>query len=350
MHPMQQEGRELNGALVHLSRGRVDTVFQSAICSQQTARMTYQGYEHLKEIARYAWSKEDAVMRYCGPHCKSLVLNPRLEPIRPYDEDGMVEYGLYLIGDGAQATPNKTVPNSKSMGGYVVMFGGGAIDWRSYRIQTCTPDSTSVETLVASRLAARGVVPRGVAQFMGVPQVRPTPLFTDNDGTWYVSRDAASASSMVYIMRHVRFLQQSEYDQNTRTYQMEGELNPTDPLTKYKPKADYKRHMAFLMGYPELALQLWRSSTRYQSYKHKKIVPVGPLEQEIKAKKSYAQATVPAEAVAMTIGASVMTGKIKKDGMPIHNKARFVTDGRPEPTRFGRGRGRMSVRHVLRDA
>ena len=44
-----------------------------------------------------------------------------------------------------------------------------------------------------------------------------------------------------------------------------------------------------------------------------------------------------------------MTGKIKKDGMPIHNKARFVTEG-PEPTRFGRGRGRMSVRHVLRDA
>ncbi len=41
MHPMQQEGRELNGALVHLSRGRIDTVFQSAICSQQTARMTY---------------------------------------------------------------------------------------------------------------------------------------------------------------------------------------------------------------------------------------------------------------------------------------------------------------------
>ena len=36
--------------------------------------------------------------------------------------------------------------------------------------------------------------------------------------------------------------------------------------------------MAFLRGYPELALQLWRSSNRYKTHKFKKIVPVSDLE------------------------------------------------------------------------
>ena len=59
-----------------------------------------------------------------------------------------------------------------------------------------------------------------------------------------------------------------------KVYQIEGELNPPDVLTKCKPKHDFKRHMAFIMGYPELALQLWRQCAKYKEYKHKKIVPV----------------------------------------------------------------------------
>ena len=111
-----------------------------------------------------------------------------------------------------------------------------------------------------------------------MPQLKPVPLFTDNDGTWYVSRDAASATSMVYIIRHVRFLQQADYDKVIKVFQVDGELNPVDPFTKFRPKQDFKRHMAFLMGNPELALVLWRSSTRYKTHRYKKIVPVSPLE------------------------------------------------------------------------
>ena len=116
--------------------------------------------------------------------------------------------------------------------------------------------------------------------FIGIPMERPTSLFTDNDGVWYVARDATSTSSMTYIMRHVRFLQQAEYDEVTKAFQIEGELNPTDVLTKYKPRPDHERHHAFMMGFPERALQLWRQSTKYKAYKHKKIVAVSSLVEE----------------------------------------------------------------------
>ena len=51
-------------------------------------------------------------------------------------------------------------------------------------------------------------------------------------------------------------------------------INPTDVLTKHKPRQQTARHFAFLMGYPELALQLWRQSVQYKTHKYKKIVPV----------------------------------------------------------------------------
>ena len=85
---------------------------------------------------------------------------------------------------------------------------------------------------------------------------------------------------MVYIIRHVRFIQQAEYDREFKVYQIDGELNPPDALTKYKTKPDFKRHMAFMMGYPELALQLWKAAQVTKKHNPKKIVPVSPLEAE----------------------------------------------------------------------
>ena len=116
----------------------------------------------------------------------------------------------------------------------------------------------------------------------GPPRVsaRPTPLFTDNDGTWYISRDAASTTSMVYIIRHVRFIQQAVYDKEVRVFQVDGELNPPDALTKHKSSSDYKRHMAVMMGFPQLALQIWRTSPKYLKHRAKKIVPVSPLQDD----------------------------------------------------------------------
>ena len=82
---------------------------------------------------------------------------------------------------------------------------------------------------------------------------------------------------MTYIIRHVRFIQQAEYDEVVKVFQIDGELNPVDAFTKHKDRHTFLRHMAFLMGFPELALQLWRESTKKQNYKLKKIVPVAEL-------------------------------------------------------------------------
>ena len=125
--------------------------------------------------------------------------------MRPYDD--IVDYALYGMGDANHQKPSQTLPGSESMGGFVVMFGGACIDWKSYRFHCITVDVTSGETIVASRLGGRLVVYLAIAGFLGLEEGRP-PLFTDNDGTWYVARDATTVTKMTHVIRHVRLIQE----------------------------------------------------------------------------------------------------------------------------------------------
>ena len=169
------------------------------------------------------------------------------------------------------------------MGGYAVMLAGGTIDWRAWRFQTLTTDSTSAETLAASRLLMRIVYYRRLLQFYGIPLLGPSPCFTDNDGVWYVARDALAVTRMLYVIRHVRMIQQVEYDGEVRTFQVDGALNPADALTKWLEASTRTRHYLFLMGHPEAARKAWRASKAFQTWKPKKIEPVPrpPVEVDV---------------------------------------------------------------------
>ena len=83
---------------------------------------------------------------------------------------------------------------------------------------------------------------------------------------------------MVYIIRHVRFIQQAEFDREIKVYQVDGWLNPTDPFTKYMPGTDKRRHYLFLMGFPAAARRMWLDSAKFKTWKPKKLVPVSELE------------------------------------------------------------------------
>ena len=110
---------------------------------------------------------------------------------------------MYAIFDMAQAIPGINVANSKSMGGLAVMLGGAAVDWKSWRFHTVVVDSTSGEMLAGSRAATKMYYYRRVAGFCGLPQDRPSPMLCDNDGVWFIAKDATGTTSLIYIIRHV---------------------------------------------------------------------------------------------------------------------------------------------------
>ena len=105
-------------------------------------------------------------------------------------------------------------------------------------------------------------------------------MFTDNDGTWYNARDACNTTRMTYIINHIRMLQQYEEDGETRAFQIDGALNPTDCLASWRDAGTRARHYAFLMGNPHKARKLWLESSAFKQWRPKKICPVPqpPLE------------------------------------------------------------------------
>ena len=280
MRPMQDEARELCGGLGHLSRGRSDVTLEHALCAQYMQRPTYEMYEHLKETLRYAVANADLCHTHTGLNASFLQNITRIggEPIRPYDDT--ICYGLYGVADAMHATPVVSdkhvaapVAASKSLGCYAVMLGSAAVEWKTWRHHTMTVDIASGETLAGSRCAARLVYFGGVCQFLGMDMSVPPPLFTDNDGTWYVARDAQNATKMIYVVRHVRMLQDLVEKRLISVFQVDGRLNPVDALSKWLEAVHRAHHQMFLMGNARGAIQAWQNTTMYRTFKPKKLVP-----------------------------------------------------------------------------
>jgi hypothetical protein len=268
-----------------------------AIAAQSMARMSYEATAAAEDILRYANSKDFRIEYPSTMGKKPVRMQPSLyrEPIRPYDDE--IDFDLYGIGD--MGMKRMDVAGSKPMGGFVVMYGGGPLEAKSYRFHTVITDSTSGETVVASRLGNRLVYYRRVLTFINRPPQGPSPVFTDNDGTWYVARDAMGTTRMTYVINHVRMLQQLESDGETRAFQIDTALNPADCLATWRDPATRIRHYTFMMGDPAKARRMWRESAAIKSWKKKKLVPVPspPVEIDVNntAKKFAPTTTVAAE-------------------------------------------------------
>ena len=82
-----------------------------------------------------------------------------------------------------------------------------------------------------------------------------------------------SNTKMMYIIRHVRFLQQCREREEATMEQIDTRLHPADALNKWLDSSVRMRHYYFLMGYPDKARELWLNSSEYKNYKPKRIVP-----------------------------------------------------------------------------
>ena len=238
------------------------------------------------------------------------------EPVRPYDTtlvsprtatfarhsaEPLVEYGLYAAVDAAQAVPGTHVANSKSMGGLAIMLGAGAIDWKAWRFHTVVVDSTSGEMLATSRAVTKLYYYRRLCTFFGLAQTRPSPLLTDNDGVWTIARDAVGTTSLIYIIRHCRFVQQAEEAGEICVGQLDGRINPTDGLTKWLPRDTRRRDNMFMMGFPIEAYKFWISTKVFKQFTPRKIVP--PPAPPVDVDTVMADAPVNSRVTAPTVAA-----------------------------------------------
>ena len=109
--------------------------------------------------------------------------------------------GLYTAHDSSWGTA------VRPLGGYVIMYCNGAIDW-SAKLITIVPDSScEAETALASRAAkATCFFTRGLLSFHRRPVAAPTPMLGDNKAMYsLVTQEGASARTRYVRARNDAF-------------------------------------------------------------------------------------------------------------------------------------------------
>ena len=88
---------------------------------------------------------------------------------------------------------------------------------------------------------------------------------------------------MNYVINHVRMLQQLESSGETRAFQVDRALNPSDVLASWRDAQSRARHYTLLMGNPAKARRMWIESATYKQWRPAKIVPVPVPPPDVKS-------------------------------------------------------------------
>ena len=72
------------------------------------------------------------------------------------------------------------VQDSKSTSGYIITIANAPIIWKSMKQKSVAKSSTEAETAAADSCSNESIWVRGMLDFFGFPQGKPTELFIDN--------------------------------------------------------------------------------------------------------------------------------------------------------------------------
>lgn len=167
---------------------------------------------------------------------------------------GSVNFGISL-GNSTEslvgyvdADHQGCIDTRRSTTGWVVMYRGGLIAWKSKR-QTCISHSTAESELMALDDSVRDMEwERRGFEALGELTVsaQPTSIFVDNKAAVDLSKNRTSHDSTKHI--HSRYLYVRELIQNkvVSVTHIPGSENPADIFTKPLAKEVFRKHRSFL--------------------------------------------------------------------------------------------------------
>ena len=129
------------------------------------------------------------------------------------------------------------------------MLAGATIETIVSRQRATAKTVHDSETIACSELVARTKACRGMLQAFSIPQVDPTPLYSDSDSTAKVSRNEASPRRSLYLMLRAKFITDSFKDKETVVMHIDGKLNPADAGTKYLSFDTWYRYLRYVLNF-----------------------------------------------------------------------------------------------------
>lgn len=156
---------------------------------------------------------------------------------------GLVESGgLYVVHDNSFGT------SARPMGGYVVMFCNGAVDWSAGALKLVPDSSHEAESAQASRAAKAGTYARMLCRNNGRAIVGATPCFGDNKAHSISSQQVGSTARTRYYERAVLLYKRAVLLRILSTHLVSTDNMVADIFTKATDKATFTRMRNSMMN------------------------------------------------------------------------------------------------------
>ena len=134
----------------------------------------------------------------------------------------------------------------KSISGYVIDCGNGPLSWSSKQQGIVALSSCEAEYISCTHCARQIIWLRALFNELGFPQLSPSILYCDNQGTVACTHDPHSHSRMKHIDLRQHFIRDCVNSRVIDVHHIPGIQNPADLLTKPLDKFTHQKWLTML--------------------------------------------------------------------------------------------------------
>ncbi len=240
------EYRSLVGSVMYLNAStRPDTAFAVA---QLTTAMDNPGKAH--------WNELMVLLRYLrGTKAKGIVF--RRDPISasgvptvaPRDEVPRMEESLGSQAIGfADSDYARNDTNRRSVSGYIVYVNGGPVAWKCKTQRHVALSTMEAEIDAATELCKEAVFTRALLEEMGIEQVRPMSIYTDNQACLMVCEKGEIPTKAKHMAVRYFFVAEKIQERVVKMFYCPTSWMPADMLTKPLASTLVSRLRPFVLG------------------------------------------------------------------------------------------------------
>ncbi len=159
-----------------------------------------------------------------------------------YDENNGLEMTAYVDSNFADKMEKR-----KSVTGFIIMLGGGVIEWKSQCQGTVSLSSTEAEYKALSQCACEVVHLTQILKDFGI-EMKEITIYEDNVGAIKLAENWASTKRTKHIDVRHHYVRELVENKMIEIKHISSENQPADMLTKNLSQATFEKHKRFAMN------------------------------------------------------------------------------------------------------
>lgn len=134
----------------------------------------------------------------------------------------------------------------KLQSGFVYIFNGGAVTWKSFKKETTADSTTEAEYIPASGAGKEGVwIKKFISDFDVVTSIaNPLDLYCDNTGAIAQAKKPRNYQRSKHVLRRYYLIQEIVLKGDIGLSWVDTDSNTTDPCTKPLQYAKHEKHVS----------------------------------------------------------------------------------------------------------